>query len=34
VHFPAGDRHGLRREAGDVSFLEFHVPGTFTSVRG
>jgi len=34
VHFPAGDRHGLRREEGDVSFLEFHVPGAFTSVRG
>jgi mannose-6-phosphate isomerase-like protein (cupin superfamily) len=34
THFPMGDRHGLRGEAGDVSFLEFHIPGTFTSVRG
>jgi mannose-6-phosphate isomerase-like protein (cupin superfamily) len=34
VHFPATDRHGLRGEEGDVSFLEFHVPGAFTSVRG
>lgn len=34
VHFPATDRHGLRVAEGDVSFLEFHVPGAFTSVRG
>jgi quercetin dioxygenase-like cupin family protein len=34
AHFPAADRHGLRVAEGDVSFLEFHVPGTFTSVRG
>ncbi|HUP94996.1 MAG TPA: cupin domain-containing protein [Burkholderiales bacterium] len=34
THFPAGDRHGLRGAEGDVSFLEFHIPGTFTSVRG
>jgi len=34
VHFPATDRHGLRGAEGDVSFLEFHIPGAFTSVRG
>lgn len=34
THFPAGDRHGLRGAEGDVSFLEFHIPGSFTSVRG
>ena len=34
AHFPTGDRHGLRREAGDVSFLEFHIPSAFTTVRG
>ena len=34
THFPSGDRHGLRGEQGDVSFLEFHIPGAFTSVRG
>jgi len=34
AHFPATDRHGLRGAEGDVSFLEFHVPGAFTSVRG
>ena len=34
THFPAGDRHGLRGAEGDVSFLEFHIPGGFTSVRG
>ena len=33
THFPAGDKHGLRREEGDVSFLEFHIPGGFTTVR-
>ena len=34
THFPAGDRHGLRGAEGDVSFLELHIPGGFTSVRG
>ena len=34
AHFPATDRHGLRGKEGNVSFLEFHVPGAFTSVRG
>ena len=34
AHFPSGDRHGLRGEEGDVSFLEFHIPGAFTTVRG
>lgn len=34
AHFPAGDRHGLRGHEGDVSFLEFHIPGAFTTVRG
>lgn len=33
--FPMGDRHGLRVAEGDgVSFLEFHIPGAFTTVRG
>ena len=33
--FPASDRHGLRVAEGDeVSFLEFHVPAGFTTVRG
>jgi len=33
--FPMGDRHGLRVAEGDgVSFLEFHVPAGFTTVRG
>lgn len=33
--FPAGDRHGLRVAEGDeVSFLEFHVPAEYTTVRG
>lgn len=33
--FPTGDRHGLRVAEGDgVSFLEFHVPAGFTTVRG
>jgi mannose-6-phosphate isomerase-like protein (cupin superfamily) len=31
---PVGDRHGLRVAEGDgVSFLEFHIPGAFTTVR-
>ena len=34
THFPVGDRHGLRGAEGDVSFLEFHIPGAFTTVRG
>jgi mannose-6-phosphate isomerase-like protein (cupin superfamily) len=35
AYFPAGDRHGLRVAEGDgVSFLEFHVPAGFTTVRG
>jgi mannose-6-phosphate isomerase-like protein (cupin superfamily) len=34
TYFPAGDKHGLRVAEGDgVSFLEFHVPGAFTTVR-
>jgi len=33
THFPAGDKHGLRHAEGDVSFLEFHIPGGFTTVR-
>lgn len=33
--FPIGDRHGLKVAEGDgVSFLEFHLPAAFTSVRG
>lgn len=33
--FPAGDRHGLRVAEGDeVSFLEFHVPTRYATVRG
>jgi mannose-6-phosphate isomerase-like protein (cupin superfamily) len=33
--FPSGDRHGLRVADGDgVSFLEFHVPAAYTTVRG
>jgi mannose-6-phosphate isomerase-like protein (cupin superfamily) len=32
--FPKGDRHGLRVAEGDgVSFLEFHVPAAFTTVK-
>jgi mannose-6-phosphate isomerase-like protein (cupin superfamily) len=35
TYFPMGDRHGLRVAEGDgVSFLEFHVPAGFTTVRG
>jgi mannose-6-phosphate isomerase-like protein (cupin superfamily) len=33
THFPVGDRHGLRHAEGDVSFLEFHIPAGFTTVR-
>jgi mannose-6-phosphate isomerase-like protein (cupin superfamily) len=33
--FPMGDRHGLRVAEGDgVSFLEFHIPAGYTTVRG
>jgi mannose-6-phosphate isomerase-like protein (cupin superfamily) len=36
TYFPMGDRHGLRvAEGGDgVSFLEFHIPAGYTTVRG
>ncbi len=33
--FPMGDRHGLRVAEGDgISFLEFHIPAGYTTVRG
>ena len=33
--FPMSDRHGLRVAEGDgVSFLEFHIPAAYTTVRG
>jgi len=32
VHFPMNDRHGLRSAEGEeLSFLEFHIPGAFTT---
>jgi mannose-6-phosphate isomerase-like protein (cupin superfamily) len=35
TYFPMGDRHGLRVADGDgISFLEFHVPAGYTTVRG
>ena len=35
TYFPTSDRHGLRVAEGDgVSFLEFHVPAAYTTVRG
>lgn len=34
THFPKGDRHGLRGAEGNVSFLEFHIPAPYTTVRG
>lgn len=35
TYFPMGDRHGLRVAEGDgVSFLEFHVPAAYVTVRG
>jgi mannose-6-phosphate isomerase-like protein (cupin superfamily) len=34
THFPVGDRHGLRVADGNVSFLEFHIPAQYTTVRG
>lgn len=34
THFPASDRHGLSVAEGNVSFLEFHIPGAYTTVRG
>lgn len=34
TYFPMGDRHGLRVAEGDgVSFLEFHVPAGFVTVK-
>jgi mannose-6-phosphate isomerase-like protein (cupin superfamily) len=34
TYFPAGDRHGLRVAEGEgVSFLEFHVPAGFVTVK-
>ena len=34
TYFPVSDRHGLRVAEGDgVSFLEFHVPAGFTTVK-
>jgi len=33
THFPAGDKHGLRVAEGKVSFLEFHIPGVYTTVK-
>jgi mannose-6-phosphate isomerase-like protein (cupin superfamily) len=33
--FPMGDRHGLRVAEGEgVSFLEFHLPAAYTTVKG
>ena len=35
TYFPMGDRHGLRVAEGEgVSFLEFHIPAAYTTVRG
>ena len=31
--FPAGHVHGLRVAEGPVSFLEFHIPAAYTTVR-
>jgi mannose-6-phosphate isomerase-like protein (cupin superfamily) len=31
--FPAGDHHGLRVEEGRVSFLEFHIPAKYVTVK-
>jgi quercetin dioxygenase-like cupin family protein len=31
--FPAGDHHGLRVEEGIVSFLEFHIPAKYVTVK-
>jgi quercetin dioxygenase-like cupin family protein len=31
--FPAGDHHGLRVEEGKVSFLEFHIPAKYVTVK-
>jgi mannose-6-phosphate isomerase-like protein (cupin superfamily) len=34
TYFPTGDRHGLRVAEGEgVSFLEFHIPAAYTTVR-
>ena len=32
THFPAGNAHGLTGAGGDVSFLEFHIPATYTTI--
>ena len=35
TYFPMGDRHGLRVAEGEgVSFLEFHVPAAFVTIKG
>jgi mannose-6-phosphate isomerase-like protein (cupin superfamily) len=35
TYFPTSDRHGLRVAEGDeVSFLEFHVPAAYGTVKG
>ena len=35
TYFPMGDRHGLRVAEGEgVSFLEFHIPAAYTTVKG
>jgi quercetin dioxygenase-like cupin family protein len=31
--FPAGDKHSLHGTAGGSNFLEFHIPGKYTTVR-
>jgi quercetin dioxygenase-like cupin family protein len=33
IVFPAGNRHGLCVAEGPVSFLEFHIPAAYTTVR-
>ena len=35
VYFPMNDRHALRCADGttSASFLEFHIPGAFTTVK-
>ena len=34
TYFPMGDRHGLRVAEGEgVSFLEFHIPAAYTTVK-
>lgn len=35
TYFPTGDQHGLRvAEGAGVSFLEFHVPAAYTTIKG